>query len=149
MKNLGVYVSLFFLVFGGIIFWQSLSMDYYSDYGPGPGLLPRWVSGIIIVLSIVNLVWSFKKDVILFSDVMPKGEGLINVLTCMGSLVLFMVIVPFTGFVAGGITTLFILFKRGYKWYSALGLSALVTLVIFWLFGMALGIPLPVNQYGW
>ncbi len=149
MKNLGVYVSLFFLIFGGIIFWQSLSMEYYSDYGPGPGLLPRWAGGLIIVLSLLSIVLSLKKEIIKIEDVMPKGEGMVNVLTCMGSFIIFMIIVPFVGFVCGGIITLFILFKRGYKWYSALGLSSLVILIIFFVFGVALDIPLPVNQYGW
>lgn len=149
MKNISVYMAVFFLLFSGVMFWESLSMSYYSEYGPGPGLLPLWVSGIIFVLSVVYLVTAFKKDIILFAHVLPKGEGLVNVLVCMGSLVLFMVLVPLTGFLIGSTVTLFILFLRGYKWYWSLGFSASVAFIIFWVFGVMLQVPLPVNDLGW
>lgn len=149
MKNLGVYISLFFLLIGGIILSESLSMEYYSDYGPGPGLLPLWTGGLIIVLSLIYLGITIKKDVILFSQALPKGEGLINVITCMGSLILFMIIVPFAGFLIGSSITLFILFLRGHKWPWALGLSISVAVIIFGVFGVLLQVPLPVNEFGW
>ncbi|TVY07950.1 tripartite tricarboxylate transporter TctB family protein [Paenibacillus cremeus] len=149
MKNLGVYMAIFFLIYSGVMFWESLSMDYYSEYGPGPGLLPLWVSGLIFVLSVAYLVMSFKKEIILLTNVLPKGEGFINVVVCMGSLVLFMVLVPFTGFLIGSTVTLFILFWRGYKWYLSLGLSASIAFIIFWVFGVMLQVPLPVNELGW
>lgn len=149
MKNLGIYISLFFLLIGGVIFWESLSMEYYSDYGPGPGLMPLWTGGAIIVLSLLFLGISVKKEIILFSKVMPKGEGFINVLVCMGSLLLFIIIVPYTGFLIASIITLCILFKRGYNWYWTLGLSTSVAFIIFWVFGILLQVPLPANEYGW
>ncbi|WP_248928410.1 tripartite tricarboxylate transporter TctB family protein [Paenibacillus hamazuiensis] len=149
MKNLGVYMALFFILFSGIMFWESLSMDYYSEYGPGPGLLPLWVSGFIFVLSIVYLVVALKKEIILFSKILPKGEGLVNVLVCAGSLILFMIIVPFAGFLIGSAVTLFILFMRGYRWYWSAGLSVSIAFIIFWVFGVILQVPLPVNDLGW
>jgi putative tricarboxylic transport membrane protein len=149
LKNLAFYMSLFFLLFGGIMFWESLTMDYFSEYGPGPGLLPLWVSGLIIVLSLLYLISAFKKDIILFSQVLPKGEGLINVLVCIGSLILFMVIAPLAGFVIASTLTLFLLFLRGYKWYWSMGLSASIACIIFWVFGIILEVPLPVNDLGW
>ncbi|NOU92591.1 hypothetical protein GC093_05020 [Paenibacillus sp. LMG 31456] len=149
MKNLGVCMAVFFLLFSGIMFYESLSMDYYSEYGPGPGLLPLWVSGLIFVLSLIYLVIAIKKDIILFSQILPKGEGLINVLVCVGSLILFMIIVPFAGFLIGSTITLFLLFMRGYKWYWSLGLSASIASIVFWVFGIILQVPLPVNDLGW
>lgn len=149
LKNLGIYISLFFLFIGGIVFSQSLSMEYYSEYGPGPGLLPLWTGALIIVLSLFYFGITIKKDVILFSEVLPRGEGITNVLVSMGSLILFMIIVPYTGFLIGSIITLLILFKRGYKWNWALGLSVTVSLVTFGIFGLLLQIPLPVNEFGW
>jgi len=149
LKNLGVCMAVFFLLFSGIMFWESLSLDYYSEYGPGPGLLPLWVSGLIFVLSLIYLGIALKKEIILFSDVLPKGEGFINVMVCVGSLVLFMIIVPFAGFLISSTITLFILFKRGYRWYWSLGLSASVAFIVFWIFGIVLQVPLPVNDLGW
>lgn len=149
MKSIGLYVSLLFLIVGGIVFIQSLSLDYYSEFGPGPGLLPMWISGLMIILSIINIISSLKKDAIKLSDVMPKGEGLINVLLTAGSLLLFIIIVPFAGFCIASFLMLSIVFLRGYKWYIGMGLSAGITLLLFWVFGSILNVPLPVNSFGW
>ena len=149
MKNIEVYVSLFFIIVGSVVFSQSLSLQYYSDYGPGPGLLPLWVSGMMVLLSVANMVVAFKKNDTHFSDLFPKGSGLINLLACVGSFVLFMVIVQYVGFTISSILMLFILFSRGYKWPWALGLSVVVTGVLFVVFSSVLGIPIPVNEYGW
>lgn len=148
-NNLGVYISAFFLLFSGILFWKALDLNYYGAYGPGPGLLPIWANGILIILSLISLVFCYRKSDILLSEVLPKGRGLGNVLACIGALVLFMLVVDYTGFVAGSILMLFPLFSRGYKWHWSLGLSVGVTLLLFWTFGLILQVPLPVNEFGW
>lgn len=149
MRKLGVYVALFFLIYGGVFFGLSLSLEYKSDFGPGPGFLPAWTSGLLLVCSVIYLAIAFKSEIPFIKDVLPKGEGFINVLVTIASLILFMVIVPIVGFVISSIITLFLLFSRGYKWYWGLGLSATVTFIVFWVFGFLFGIPLPVNEYGW
>lgn len=149
MKNIEVYVSLFFVLVGGVIVEQALSMQYYSQYGPGPGLLPIWIGGILIVLSVINLIMAYKKNDTQFSELVPKGVGLINLLACVGSFLLFMGIVSFAGFTISSFLMLSILFSRGYKLHWALGMSAFVTGVLFFVFGSVLGVPLPVNEFGW
>lgn len=149
MKNLGVYISVFFLLYGGVIFREAISMDYYSDYGPGPGLLPLWVSGMIIFSSLCYLLVTLKKEIILFSSILPKGEGLKNVIVTVSAFLLFVILVPYTGFVISSTLMLFLMFKRGYKWYWSLGLSAVVTGIVFFVFDVLLQVPLPVNEYGW
>lgn len=149
LKNLGVVMSIFFFLISGIVFKQALSMEYYSEFGPGSALLPLWISGFMMILCVINIIMSLKKNIIHFSDVMPKGEGLVNVLTCVGSLALFMLIVPYAGFTISCLLMLFILFSRGYKWYWGLGLSTVVTGLLFWIFSSILSIPLPVNAFGW
>ncbi|MFJ8236237.1 tripartite tricarboxylate transporter TctB family protein [Ureibacillus sp. NPDC094379] len=149
MKNLNIYIALLLLIISGIIFWQSLSLSYYSAYGPGPGFLPRWSSGIIIVLIVLYLIQSIRKDFVSISEVMPKGEGLINVLVCFAAIILFIITIPYVGFNISSVIMLTLLFSRGYKWYIALGSSVGVTLIVFLIFGTLLGVPLPVNEYGW
>lgn len=149
MQNIEVYVSLFFVIIGGVIFGQASSMQYYGQYGPGPGLLPLWIGGILTVLSMINLIMAYKKNDTHFSKLLPKGIGLINLLACVGAFLLFTGIVSFTGFTLASFLMLSILFSRGYKWYWAMGMSAVVTGVLFFVFGSVLSVPLPVNEYGW
>ncbi|MCX7780106.1 MAG: tripartite tricarboxylate transporter TctB family protein [Negativicutes bacterium] len=149
MKSIEVYVSGFFILVGGVIFWQAALLPYNSQYGPGPGLMPIWVSGLMIILSAVNLVIAFKNKGTQFADLIPQGTGLINLLACVGSFALFMLIVKYVGFTISSILMLFILFSRGYKWYWGLGMSIAVTAILFFVFSSILGVPLPVNEFGW
>lgn len=142
-------MAAFFLLFSGIMFWESLSMGYYSEYGPGPGMLPLWVSGLMFGLSAVYLVVALKKETVFLSQVLPKGEGFVNILVCIGSLILFIVLAPLAGFLIASTATLFLLFIRGYKWYWGLGLSVSTSAIVFWVFGIVLEVPLPVNDLGW
>lgn len=149
MKNLEVYISGFFILFGAVFFWLATSMKYYGDYGPGPGLLPVWISGLLVLLSILNLISSLKRNNTHISELLPKGTGLINLLSCIGSFGLYIIIVPYAGFTISSLIMLFILFSRGYNWQWSIGLSVLVTGILFLVFSTALSIPLPVNEFGW
>ena len=57
MKSLEVYISGFMILFGAVIFRLAYSMEYYGEYGPGPGLLPLWTSGLIVVLAAINIYY--------------------------------------------------------------------------------------------
>lgn len=149
MKNAGVWVGCFILVFALLIFTSSLSYEYYGSVGPGPGLLPLWLSGALVVLSILYIIESVIKNKITFSDIFPKGKELWKPLLFIFSFILFIVIVPFTGFCIAGITMLTIVFLPSYKWYVGLGISTVVTLFLFVVFYNLLKIPLPVNSLGW
>lgn len=149
MKNLEVYISLLFILFGAVIFSLASSMNYYGEYGPGPGLLPVWISGIMVALAVVNLFAALKKNNTHFSDLIPKGTSLINLLSCVGSFALFIIIVPYAGFVLSSLIMLFILFSRGYSKKKSIVLSLLVTGIVFFVFSSVLSISLPVNQFGW
>jgi uncharacterized membrane protein YhdT len=149
MKNAGVWVGCFILVFALTIFSIALTYEYYGSVGPGPGLFPLWLSGALIVLSLLYIAESMFKNKISFKDILPRGKGLRNTILFILSFILFMIIVPWTGFCIAGIIMLFIVFLPSYKWYVGLGISTLVTIFFFFVFYNLLKIPLPVNSLGW
>ncbi|MDM5340442.1 tripartite tricarboxylate transporter TctB family protein [Fictibacillus enclensis] len=149
MKNLNVWVGIFLLLFAGLIFYFALSYDYYSNIGPGPGLFPIWLSGLLLILSIMYIVSAFKKDEIRFSDVFPKGAQRNKILRILGSILLFILISPYAGFTLSGTVVLCILFIGEMKWYTAVGTSVITTVVVFLIFNTFLGVPLPMNAFGW
>jgi hypothetical protein len=132
-----------------VIFWQALSLKYYTKFGPGPGMFPLWLSGLFIVVSLVYIWQSIKKEVILFAEILPQGKALGNILAVLGSLILFMVLVNFTGFIIASSVLLFIVLTREYKWYLGLGISVSASILLFLLFQKVFSIPLPVNVFGW
>ncbi|GAB7387022.1 tripartite tricarboxylate transporter TctB family protein [Bacillaceae bacterium] len=149
MGNAGAWVGIFVLIFGGIILFQSLSYEYFSDVGPGPGFFPLWASGALIVLTFFYIIISSKKEKILFRDILPKKKELAKVIGIFLSILLFIILAPYTGFSIAGSAMLFFLLIPGYRWYWALGISVTVTVLVFLLFQQLLDIPLPVNSYGW
>ncbi len=149
MKSLEVYISGFMILFGAVIFRLAYSMEYYGEYGPGPGLLPLWTSGFIVILAVINLAMALKRGGKTLTEVLPKGTSLKNVLSCVVAYALFLGLVSFVGFTISSILMLFILFSRGYDWRKGLLFSVLVTGVLFFLFGSVLTVALPVNQFGW
>ena len=90
-----------------------------------------------------------KKTPNLVPALFPKGKELTNVLEIIGSIVLFIIMAPFTGYVVANIVLLVILFMRKYKWYWGVAISVGITVVLFVLFQFILQVPLPVGIWGW
>jgi putative tricarboxylic transport membrane protein len=148
-QNAGVWAGVVVLIFSSIIFWQSLSLKYTTNFGPGPGMFPRWLTAILIILSLIYIWQSIKKEVFRIAEVFPKGKDLGNVFSVLISVVVFMVIVNFTGFVIASTVLLFIVLRREFKWHIGLAISLFTSIVLFLLFKAFFNIPLPVNVLGW
>lgn len=148
MRNAGVWAAAIILFFSGAIFYQSMKLDFEGPLGFGPGFFPFWLSIFLFVLSVTYLLSALKHS-IRISDIFPKQQALGEFLAIIGSMVLFVLIVEFTGFMIAGTLALILLLYRSFKWYYSLSLSFIITLVIFLIFAKALAIPLPVNSLGW
>ncbi|GCL72983.1 tripartite tricarboxylate transporter TctB family protein [Paenibacillus naphthalenovorans] len=147
-NNASVYMGLLMLLFSAVIFCQSLQLDYYTDTGPGPGFFPLWLSGGLGIFSLSYIVSSFKEK-IAFSEILPTGSGLWNVVTLVGSLVFFLLTVEYLGFLLACTIMLFFILRRLFTWYSGLMISIAISLCLFVVFHIFLGVPLPVNALGW
>ncbi|MDF2522408.1 MAG: tripartite tricarboxylate transporter family receptor [Clostridiales bacterium] len=147
-KNFGLYFGLSILLFASYMFWQAFNYKFYTNFGPGPGLMPRWLYGGLIVLSLIFIYQALKKDVVLFSEAFPKGKELRAVISFPATLIVFLLIVSFTGFVIAGTVMVYLLLMKDYKWYIALGISAASSLFFFFAFQTLLKVPLPVNALG-
>lgn len=148
-QNAGVWVGGIVVLFALVIFIQSFSLKYYTKFGPGPGLFPIWLSGILLLIGIAYIWHSFKKEVITWAAILPKGREMGNVLSVIVAVAIFMIIVNVTGFIIASTVLLFILLRREYKWYTGLGISSGVSIVLFLVFKSFFTIPLPVNMFGW
>ncbi|MBP2634662.1 MAG: Tripartite tricarboxylate transporter TctB family [Firmicutes bacterium] len=149
MKKAGVWAGIITLVYAIIIFQQSLSLDYSTRLGPGPGFFPLWLSGILIVLTLCYIVDSIRHDVVKVSEILPGGQASKNIISTVGGLIIFPIVVPYLGFVVSATILQFIMFVRDFKWYIALGISVAVSIILFLVFQSLLGVTLPVNDFGW
>jgi len=148
VKNFGLWVGMIVFLFAALIFWKSLALEYYGPYGPGPGLLPRWLSGILGILTLVYIVTVITKEVITVKEVFPKGKILLRIVSVVVSIILFIIISPFVGFNIALTITLLICLLPEFKWYTSFGISIVITVVLFLVFGYFFQIPLPANAWG-
>lgn len=147
--NAGTWTGIFLLLFSFVLLYQSFAFSYSDEYGPGPGFFPVWLSGSLLILSLLYIYESIRTHDSAQEPVMPRGEGLKKNLFVAFSLIMFVVLLNFAGFVLSGVIFLYILLYKAYRWYISAGISLGVTLFVFWLFSSIFGIPLPVNGFGW
>jgi putative tricarboxylic transport membrane protein len=144
----GVWAGICLLIFSLVFFTQSLAFPYSITGEPGPGFFPVWLSGILLVLSLLYIYQSIKsKDS--DGEPMPKGKPLKNIVCILSYMILYLMLVSFLGFILASTMFLFVLLCRDYKWYFNLGISAGASIFLFLLFNSVLHVSLPVNGFGW
>lgn len=148
MRKAGLWAAIIILFFLGAIMWESLKLDYKGPLGFGPGYLPLWLSLFMAVLTIIYLISEWKNSISV-SELFPKGPALREFLSIIVSMVLFVSLVDFAGFIIAGTLSLLIVLYRYFTRLQSLAISCSISIVIFMIFAKALSIPLPVNVWGW
>jgi uncharacterized membrane protein YfhO len=145
-NKIGVGLGAMFLIFSGVLFWQSFSFDYYSDLGPGPGLFPRWLSAALMLLSVLYIAGSLRGMQVRWGEVLPKGRDMLNVIMVLVSVLLFMLLLDSAGFIAAGSVMLLVLLMRSYAWYRAAAIAVGASVLLYVAFSMGLDVPLPTGD---
>lgn len=127
-------------------FFYSLQYPYHSELGPGPGMLPLWLSGILILLSLTYLhsVWKGTDS----SEEMPDKKAQREMLFILTSMGLFVLLLPVLGFNIAGSLFLFMFLRRAYTWYTSLAISVGATVFLYLMFTVGFGTPMPHNVLG-
>jgi hypothetical protein len=136
------------LLLGLAVIFFSSQMEYYSEFGPGPGFLPLWV-GICITgcgaVLILNLLRKHEKA----GDFLKArtGEGFKLLLIIIATFLLL----PLLGFSIGfGFFTGITMRVMGRHGWVACVLTAVgIAIGIRYVFGQWLHIPLPTGIVGW
>lgn len=147
--NRGVWAGTLLVIISVVLLNESTSYTYTTKSGPGPGFFPTWLCAILLVLSILYIVESVKNASEPDGEPLPRGESLRKVLYITGSLVFFVVSLSWLGFLLSCMGLLLLLLHKAYKWYINIIVAAVITLILYGLFDRLLGVPLPVNVFGW
>jgi len=144
--------GIIFVLLGLLTLKASLGLEYYSEYGPGPGFMPFWLSLILIVCALLVLIPACKalregkgkepvtdEDLLMFTKPTAVFGGL-------GALLLVAVLLEDIGFVISAsiaITIYVKLIKPEFRWGSSVALGVVAAIMIYSLFNLTLGINLP------
>jgi hypothetical protein len=128
------------VAFGAFIVHESLDHNYYgSDFGPGPGFFSFWLGILLIVLSLVQLVMTYRRPAEPLPDgFIPNREGVKRILSIMGALAASLLLMNYLGF---SLTMtgfcIFLLRRLGRQsWWLTLVLSAAAGFGMAYLFAL-------------
>lgn len=118
--------------------------EAYGTGAPGPGLWPGVIGVGLILASLWVLITSFRATDESLGNIVVWGEGPKRVYITMGILLVYVILLPTTGFIPVTIVMLFILIQwfAKYKWYKTLIISVLTTVIIYAIFKFALNVPI-------
>jgi putative tricarboxylic transport membrane protein len=136
------------LILGLAVIYFSLELEYYSEFGPGPGFLPLWIGVVLIGCAIFGIINVLRKHDKIGTFFRPRTKLGLRVL-----IIIFIafLLLPLLGFSIGlalfvGIT---MRIMGKHRWVSC-SLTAVVTAIcIHLVFISWLTIPLPQGLIGW
>ena len=136
------------LVLGFAVVFFSWQLPYMSEYGPGPGFLPRWIGFGILGCAIVVIIRVLRKH--------DKSGPFFKPLTKVGVKALVLMVIafllfPLLGFSVGlGLFVGVSMRVMGKHGLISCGVTAVVTAIaIHYIFAHWLSIPLPTGMVGW
>jgi putative tricarboxylic transport membrane protein len=142
-QNAGLWVGIGFLAFSVLFFKMSFDLPYMSKLGAGPGMYPRWLCAISIIVAIAYIWQSCTSQVFRAGDTFPGRQELRNVAAIFLSCVVFLLLLDHVGFIIAGSALMFITFWRNYPLWKAIALSIGITVVTWVVFKIFFSVPLP------
>lgn len=147
MRRISQSTAIIFLALSAYIVWYSLTLEYYTSLGPGPGFFPLWLG---VAMGILSIVWFFqvileprqsKNDIFL-----PKRSGIIRILSIIAALIIIAYLMDIFGFQL--MMFLFLLFLLIILGRQPIWLTLIVSILgsfgVFHLFREYLDVSLPV-----
>jgi putative tricarboxylic transport membrane protein len=124
-------------------------LNYYTEYGPGPGFLPFWCA---VLLAGLSFAWLFQVS---FREVEAPPEGfvppraaLVRLASVTGALLAFALLMGVMGFQLTMLAFLWFLLLRvgGQKHLTAFVLAIAGSAAFTYLFRSRLDVPLPLSS---
>ena len=151
MRRVNTIVWGVLLAFGAFVIHESLDHKYYgSDFGPGPGFFSFWLGMLLMVLSLGQIVMTWRRPAeTLPAGFIPSREGIKRMLSIMGALVASLFLMNTLGFSLTMIGFCIFLLRRlgRQSWWLTLVLAIIAGFGTTYLFGL-LQVMLPKGLLG-
>jgi putative tricarboxylic transport membrane protein len=131
---------------GVIVF--SWDLQYFSEFGPGPGFLPRLLGFGITICGIVILIKVFRNRERSGNFVKP---GTILGVKFLGLIMAMFLLFPLLGFSVGLalLTGVTMRVMGSHGWVQCLIVTVVVAIGVHYVFAEGLTIPIPQGLLGW
>ena len=139
------------LLVAAVLGYKAAALPYYTRIGPGPGFFPRWLCGILALLSLgVIARATFGRDDAAARIALPDRQAALQI---VGVVVALFAVAAATTTLGFRLTMLaFYLVVLGmlgrWRWIETPVLAVLGSFAIYYLFVEWLRLPLPVGIFG-
>jgi putative tricarboxylic transport membrane protein len=139
------------LLVAAVLGYQAAALPYYTRIGPGPGFFPRWLCGILALLSLGVLARAtLGRDDAATRIALPDRQAALQI---VGVVVALFAVAAATTTLGFRLTMLaFYLVVLGmlgrWRWIETPVLAVLGSFAIYYLFVEWLRLPLPVGIFG-
>jgi len=99
MRRVCQVAGLCFFAVALFVVWKSLSMKYYSSFGPGPGFFPFWLGTLLAALSVAWVAQiTFRQAEPMKEGFIPNRAGKLSIVAVLVALVLVTWLMEIIGF---------------------------------------------------
>lgn len=151
MSRVNYIVWGFLLLFGAFVIHESLDHSYFgSDFGPGPGFFSFWLGILLMVLSLIQLVGTYRRPVEpLPDDFIPGRDGIKRMLYILAALVACQFLMNLLGFSLTILIFCIFLFRMlgRQAWWVTVLLAVVGSFGLSYVFGL-LQVMLPTGFLG-
>ncbi len=151
MKKAELIAAALFFVLGAHVIQQSLQLDLWAKFGPGPGFMPLLVGIFWMVVSALH-----GANILIHSQEyqgpvpFPRGSAAAQVLLLFGILVASVLLVPLLGFLTSValLVVACLLLIDHYNWRKAALASVVIVGACYLVFVVGLEVMLPTGPLG-
>jgi putative tricarboxylic transport membrane protein len=152
MRVSNTAIGLFLILFAAVVLWHVQSFPSFDNGYPGPALFPSVLAVLFIFCGIGLIIQGVRQreKLLKFDTGTLTISGLLNILFVLGTIVCYIFLAEYAGFLIFSFLVLLILMKwLKVKPLASILMSSGVTLVIYLLFAKVLLVPLPWGLWGW
>jgi hypothetical protein len=141
-------LNVFWILLGAGAAAHAWTIGLAGPSGPESGLFPLLAGLIVAGAGVALLVLPSHRAT---APAWPRGAALGRVLGVVAGLALMAVAIPHLGFAAAAAVTMIVLLRTVERssWAGSIALTIGAVAGVMWLFGHALGMPLPRGPWGW
>lgn len=133
------------------VFWQATALPYGSEFAPGPGFAPVWLSLLGTIFGVLVVANAWRNRGLALAPVETGGRlGLARVAAGLGGALVMLLLVPALGLLPALLAYLVFLSLAVERLSPPLGLGVSVGTIgfIYLVFARLLGVPFPSGPLG-